>query len=50
MRRIKRAHRDELGQRDDASHVSREYKLFIGAPPMRDVERLRGVVMEGTSL
>jgi len=45
-----RANRDELGQRDDASHVSREYKLFIGAPPMRDVERLRGVVMEGTSL
>jgi hypothetical protein len=45
-----RASRDELGQRDDASHVSREYKRFFGAPPMRDIERLRGVAMESTSL
>jgi len=44
-----RANRDELGQRDDASHVSREYKRFFGAP-MRDVERLRGDGMESTSL
>jgi AraC-like DNA-binding protein len=26
---------------DDASHFSREYKRHFGAPPMRDVERLR---------
>jgi AraC-like DNA-binding protein len=26
---------------DDASHFSREYKRLFGAPPMRDVERLR---------
>ena len=25
----------------DASHFTREYKRFFGAPPMRDVERLR---------
>jgi AraC-like DNA-binding protein len=32
------------GQRvgyDDASHFNREYKRFFGAPPLRDVERLR---------
>ncbi len=28
---------------DDASHFSREYKSIFGLPPMRDVERLRGV-------
>lgn len=28
---------------DDASHFSREYKRFFGQPPLRDVERLRGV-------
>lgn len=27
---------------DDAAHFSREYKRMFGAPPMRDVERLRG--------
>ncbi|MBW7883331.1 MAG: AraC family transcriptional regulator [Caldilineaceae bacterium] len=26
---------------DDASHFSREYKRLFGAPPLRDVERLR---------
>lgn len=26
---------------DDASHFTREYKRFFGAPPMRDVEQLR---------
>ena len=26
---------------DDASHFNREYKRLFGAPPMRDVERLR---------
>ena len=26
---------------DDASHFTREYKRLFGAPPMRDVERLR---------
>jgi AraC-like DNA-binding protein len=26
---------------DDASHFSREYKRLFGAPPMRDIERLR---------
>jgi len=45
-----RANRDELGQRDDASHVSRECKRFFSTPPMRDVARLRGVAMESTSL
>jgi AraC-like DNA-binding protein len=25
----------------DASHFTREYKRLFGAPPMRDVERLR---------
>ncbi len=28
---------------DDASHFSREYKRLFGQPPLRDVERLRGV-------
>jgi AraC-like DNA-binding protein len=27
---------------DDPAHFSREYKRMFGAPPMRDVERLRG--------
>jgi AraC-like DNA-binding protein len=27
---------------DDASHFSREYKRLFGAPPARDVDRLRG--------
>ncbi|MBD2449114.1 AraC family transcriptional regulator [Nostoc sp. FACHB-152] len=27
---------------EDASHFNREYKRMFGAPPMRDVERLRG--------
>jgi AraC-like DNA-binding protein len=31
---------------NDASHFSREYKRLFGAPPMRDVERLRGTVTE----
>jgi AraC-like DNA-binding protein len=31
---------------DDASHFSREYKRLFGAPPMRDVERLREAAME----
>jgi AraC-like DNA-binding protein len=35
---------------DDASHFSREYKRLFGAPPMRDVERLREAVMEVASL
>ena len=29
---------------DDTSHFNREYKKFFGAPPMRDVERIREVV------
>jgi transcriptional regulator GlxA family with amidase domain len=36
----------EAGQRvgyDDASHFNREYKRHFGEPPMRDVERLRGL-------
>ena len=35
---------------DDASHFNREYKRLFGAPPMRDVERLRGAVAESASL
>jgi hypothetical protein len=31
---------------NDASHFSREYKRLFGAPPLRDVERLRGASME----
>lgn len=34
----------------DASHFSREYKRLFGAPPMRDVERLRGVSQESAGL
>jgi AraC-like DNA-binding protein len=31
----------------DASHFTREYKRLFGAPPVRDVERLREAAMEG---
>ena len=34
----------------DASHFSREYKRLFGAPPMRDVERLRGVTTPSAGL
>ena len=34
----------------DASHFTREYKRLFGAPPMRDVERLREGAMESASL
>jgi AraC-like DNA-binding protein len=34
----------------DASQFTREYKRHFGAPPMRDVERLREAEMEGASL
>jgi AraC-like DNA-binding protein len=30
----------------DASHFTREYKRLFGAPPVRDVERLREAAME----
>ena len=32
---------------DDASHFNREYKRLFGAPPMRDVERLRATAQLG---
>ncbi len=32
---------------DDPAHFSREYKRMFGAPPMRDVERLRGAASGG---
>lgn len=35
---------------DDTSHFNREYKRLFGAPPMRDVERLRGTVTESANL
>ena len=35
---------------NDVSHFTREYKRLFGAPPMRDVERLRGTVTESASL
>ncbi|MBD2093312.1 AraC family transcriptional regulator [Microcoleus sp. FACHB-1515] len=31
---------------DDASHFNREYKRLFGAPPIRDVERLREAAVE----
>jgi AraC-like DNA-binding protein len=34
----------------DASHFTREYKRLFGAPPMRDVERLREATMESAIL
>ena len=34
---------------DDASHFNREYKRLFGAPPMRDVERLRETTRETAS-
>ncbi|MBW4425109.1 MAG: AraC family transcriptional regulator [Nostoc desertorum CM1-VF14] len=34
---------------DDASHFNREYKRLFGAPPMRDVERLREAAKETAS-
>ena len=34
----------------DASHFSREYRRLFGAPPMRDVERLRGTVPQSAGL
>jgi AraC-like DNA-binding protein len=34
---------------DDPSHFNREYKRHFGAPPMRDVERLREAVLETAS-
>jgi len=34
---------------DDASHFNREYKRLFGAPPMRDVERLREATREAAS-
>ncbi len=30
---------------EDASYFNREYKRYFGAPPMRDVERLRGLAV-----
>jgi AraC-like DNA-binding protein len=33
----------------DASQFTREYKRLFGAPPARDVERLREAAMEGVS-
>ncbi len=35
---------------DDASHFSREYKRLFGAPPLRDVERLRGATKHSDGL
>jgi AraC-like DNA-binding protein len=34
----------------DASHFTREYKRLFGAPPMRDVERLREAALASASL
>jgi AraC-like DNA-binding protein len=35
---------------DDPSHFNREYKRLFGAPPMRDVERLRAAARASTNL
>ena len=32
----------------DAFHFNREYKSLFGVPPMRDVQRLREEVLQGT--
>ncbi|MEI2697447.1 MAG: AraC family transcriptional regulator [Microthrixaceae bacterium] len=34
---------------DDASHFNREYKRLFGAPPIRDVERLRATAGDRTN-
>src|SRR5215211_3216599 len=34
----------------DASHFNREYKSLFGLPPMRDMERIRGIARESISL
>lgn len=53
--RLQEARRLMLGERlnaasagyrvgyDDPSHFNREYKSLFGLPPLRDIERLRGV-------
>lgn len=60
--RLQEARRLMLGERldaagaayrvgyDDASHFSREYKRLFGAPPLRDVERLRESVRQNGGL
>ncbi len=35
---------------DDASHFNREYKRLFGAPPMRDVARLREAATDSAGL
>lgn len=35
---------------DDPAYFSREYKRLFGAPPARDIQRLRGIVTESASL
>lgn len=35
---------------DDPGYFSRDYKRLFGEPPVRDVQRLRGTVMESASL
>jgi len=39
----------QVGYGEDA-HFNREYKRLFGAPPMRDVERLREVAWESVSI
>ena len=34
----------------DASHFTREYKRLFGAPPVRDVERLREAALASSGL
>ena len=35
---------------EDAAHFNREYKRLFGAPPMRDMERLRAAAVPSRSL
>lgn len=35
---------------DDIAHFSRECKRFFGAPPLRDIERLREAIVVGTNI
>jgi hypothetical protein len=49
MARRRRAHLYHVGY-DAAAHVNHADKRRFGAPPIRDVERLRGILTESAGL